>query len=251
MCFFSFGKPVTNNGFHRVFSRSFRARLCATNAIRLRLKKRCDVQRAKRSRPLTRGYQSSGQFTGNSRRFPIFRCIEMGKKWTGIVPDRSVGRDFPRKKPVTGRGSLSRTRNLLPYVRWNQFFLLVSTGPIYAVEVCSLKPEAHPVYAYLFSVSSFSRCFERGPARCAQKRGRERAEGVESSRGKRVGGGGWNAPAKKSRENHESKPLIRVAAGTIGPTNADRWVSMETRICPLGPYVPTSSRLSVVGVSAT
>lgn len=66
-----------------------------------------------------------------------------------------------------------------------------------------------------------------------------------------VGGRGWNAPAKKSRENHESKPLIRVAAGSIGPTNADRWVSMETRICPLGPYVPTSSRLSVVGVSAT
>lgn len=69
--------------------------------------------------------------------------------------------------------------------------------------------------------------------------------------GKRVGGRGWNAPAKKSRENHESKPLIRVAAGSIGPTNADRWVSMETRICPLGPYVPASSRLSVVGVSAT
>jgi len=56
-----------------------------------------------------------------------------------------------------------------------------------------------------------------------------------------VGGGSGDAPAKKSRENHESKPLIRVAAGSIGPTDADRWVSMETRICPLGPYVPTSS----------
>ncbi|KYQ58748.1 hypothetical protein ALC60_02396 [Trachymyrmex zeteki] len=54
-------------------------------------------------------------------------------------------------------------------------------------------------------------------------------------------GGSGDAPAKKSRENHESKPLIRVAAGSIGPTDADRWVSMETRICPLGPYVPTSS----------
>ena len=56
-----------------------------------------------------------------------------------------------------------------------------------------------------------------------------------------VGEGSGDAPTKKSRENHESKPLIRVAAGSIGPTDADRWVSMETRICPLGPYVPTSS----------
>lgn len=85
-----------------------------------------------------------------------------------------------------------------------------------------------------------------------RKRAREReGERGIGMMGKRVGGRGWNAPAKKSRENHESKPLIRVAAGSIGPTNADRWVSMETRICPLGPYVPASSRLSVVGVSAT
>jgi len=56
-----------------------------------------------------------------------------------------------------------------------------------------------------------------------------------------VGRGPGDASAKKSGENHESKPLIRVAAGSIGPTDADRWVSMETRICPLCPYVPTSS----------
>lgn len=64
--------------------------------------------------------------------------------------------------------------------------------------------------------------------------------------------GSGDASAKKSGENHESKPLIRVAAGSIGPTDADRWVSMETRICPLGPYVPYVQRLplSVVGVSA-
>lgn len=58
---------------------------------------------------------------------------------------------------------------------------------------------------------------------------------------RRRGRGSGDASAKKSGENHESKPLIRVAAGSIGPTDADRWVSMETRICPLGPYVPTSS----------
>lgn len=64
--------------------------------------------------------------------------------------------------------------------------------------------------------------------------------------------GSGDASAKKSGENHESKPLIRVAAGSIGPTDVDRWVSMETRICPLGPYVLYVQRLplSVVGVSA-
>lgn len=75
-------------------------------------------------------------------------------------------------------------------------------------------------------------------------RGMKRGQGVEEMEW--LGGGRerlGDASAKKSGENHESKPLIRVAAGSIGPTDADRWVSMETRICPLGPCVPTSSRL--------
>lgn len=89
-------------------------------------------------------------------------------------------------------------------------------------------------------------CEGRG-RRGAGGRGGKREGGVKGGRVSRRWSG-WgerpgDASAKKSGENHESKPLIRVAAGSIGPTDADRWVSMETRICPLGPCVPTSSRL--------
>lgn len=97
------------------------------------------------------------------------------------------GRTFPRKKSLTVRGAVSRARNSLPYVRWSRFFLLVSTGPIYAVEVCSLKPEAHPVYAYLFSVSSFSRWFERGPGEVRTEK-RERKSGGSRVESRQEGG---------------------------------------------------------------
>lgn len=79
------------------------------------------------------------------------------------------------------------------------------------------------------------------PTQTRKRIGGEGHEGVGSRECRGDGGGSGNAPTKKSGENHESKPLIRVAAGSIGPTDADRWVSMETRICPLGLYVPTSS----------
>lgn len=111
--------------------------------------------------------------------------------------------------------------------------------------------DAESAYFSLFRLRLFHGGLKGVRSNERERESERKGEQRDSSRGKRVGGRGWNAPAKKSRENHESKPLIRVAAGSIGPTNADRWVSMETRICPLGPYVPASSRLSVVGVSAT
>jgi len=109
-------------------------------------------------------------------------------------------------------------------------------------------------FSSLFPVrlSSFRSLFTDSSKRGPGGGGTQGAGGRVSRRWSGWRGSG-DASTKKSGENHESKPLIRVAAGSIGPTDADRWVSMETRICPpLGPYVPTSSGLpvSVVGVSA-